>query len=63
MRTTRIVCGRFSFVIVQAAGSFGAAFVAFLLLTVVKKGSLRYAVQAKGYHNSVGNRAVQAAVA
>jgi restriction system protein len=30
---------------------------------VVEKGSLRYAIQAKGYHNSVGNAAVQAAVA
>jgi restriction system protein len=30
---------------------------------VVEKGALRYAIQAKGYHNSVGNAAVQAAVA
>ena len=30
---------------------------------VVEKGVSRYAIQAKGYHNSVGNGAVQAAVA
>lgn len=30
---------------------------------VVEKGPIRHAIQAKGYHNSVGNGAVQEAVA